>query len=100
MGGEHFEEVRPRSDAKRRRHAFGVLRSVTSKSRDILRRTVDADTDTEVGSFTMSYVCSHCGLFPIADFIGWVTEVHGERRVRGHDNVTFSMRRVEDRHRY
>ena len=35
-------------------------------------------SDTESGSLTLSYVCPHCGLFPIEDFIWWVNEEHGE----------------------
>ena len=48
------------------------------KSTDFLRRRIVSDT--EAGSLNLSYVCLRCGLFPIEDFIWWVTEEHGEKR--------------------
>ena len=33
-------------------------------------------SDTEVGFLIMSYVCPHCGLFPIEDSVPWVRKEH------------------------
>ena len=71
---------------------FEVLKNVMLKSSDLLRII---DSDTEAGSLTVSYVCPHCGLFLIEDFIWWVTEEHIEK-TRGGDSAIGGVQRVED----
>ena len=33
----------------------------------------------DVVLFTFSYVCEHCKLFPVEDFMSWVSATHGEK---------------------
>ena len=57
-----------------------VLTTAMWKSSGFLSRIFASDT--EASSWTLSYVCPDCGLFPIHDFIWWVTGEHGEKEYK------------------
>ena len=78
-----------RGPRKRLRRLAGVLADVerkefvhkehhAAKHRFFLRRVVSEKEG--MGAVTFTFVCEHCKLFPVEDFLWWVSANHGETK--------------------
>ena len=71
--GKIWQEVLDDVEA---RNAF--TKSMMWRSTDFLRKVVGEKEGR--GAITPTCVCEHCNLFPVADFLWWVSANHGEKK--------------------